>query len=53
MFWKVIKKIYIYINIKNIIYIIIKTNQDKRSKSIFEFFTGIKIIKYYAWEEMV
>jgi len=26
---------------------------DRRSKMINEYFTGIKIIKYYAWEDMV
>lgn len=26
---------------------------DKRSKSVNEYFSGIRIIKYYGWEQMV
>lgn len=26
---------------------------DKRSKAVNEFFEGIRVIKYYAWEDMV
>ncbi|KAL4488821.1 hypothetical protein ABPG72_016474 [Tetrahymena utriculariae] len=32
---------------------ILLTFTDKRSKSVNEFFEGIRIIKYYAWEDMV
>lgn len=27
--------------------------KDKRAKAVYEYFNGIKIIKYYAWEEVV
>jgi hypothetical protein len=26
---------------------------DKRSKCVNEYFTGIRIIKYYGWEDIV
>ncbi|KAL4440937.1 hypothetical protein ABPG74_009350 [Tetrahymena malaccensis] len=32
---------------------VLLTFTDKRSKSVNEFFEGIRIIKYYAWEDMV
>jgi len=31
----------------------IMVQSDKRAKAITEFFSGIRIIKYYAWENMV
>ncbi|KRX00810.1 P-loop containing nucleoside triphosphate hydrolase [Pseudocohnilembus persalinus] len=39
---------YIFVVRKNILYW-----KDKRSKTVNEFFSGIRIVKYYAWEEVV